>query len=167
MTVHAAKGLEFPHVFLCCLNEGILPSQKTDSPEGMEEERRLAFVALTRAQKSLTLSDCEGRAHNGAPRYPSRFLLEIEKDLLVCDGRPRDSLVAEARDYIASNERRLSGAAQEPEALFSPGARVHHPAFGAGTVLEVDTKRSVYVIQFDKMPTPRTLTLRVRLEPLT
>ena len=49
MTVHAAKGLEFPHVFLCCLNEGILPSQKTDSPEGMEEERRLAFVALTRA----------------------------------------------------------------------------------------------------------------------
>ena len=167
MTVHAAKGLEFPHVFLCCLNEGILPSQKTDSPEGMEEERRLAFVALTRAQKSLTLSDCEGRAHNGAPRYPSRFLLEIEKDLLVCDGRPRDSLVAEARDYIASNERRLSGAAQEPEALFSPGARVHHAAFGAGTVLEVDTKRSVYVIQFDKMPTPRTLTLRVRLEPLT
>ena len=167
MTVHAAKGLEFPHVFLCGLNEGILPSQKTDSPEGMEEERRLAFVALTRAQKSLTLSDCEGRAHNGAPRYPSRFLLEIEKDLLVCDGRPRDSLVAEARDYIASNERRLSGAAQEPEALFSPGARVHHAAFGAGTVLEVDTKRSVYVIQFDKMPTPRTLTLRVRLEPLT
>ena len=167
MTVHAAKGLEFPHVFLCCLNEGILPSQKTDSPEGMEEERRLAFVALTRAQKSLTLSDCEGRAHNGAPRYPSRFLLEIEKDLLVCDGRPRDSLVAEARDYIASNERRLSGAAQEPEALFSPGARVHHAAFGAGTVLEMDTKRSVYVIQFDKMPTPRTLTLRVRLEPLT
>ena len=167
MTVHAAKGLEFPHVFLCCLNEGILPSQKTDSPEGMEEERRLAFVALTRAQKSLTLSDCEGRAHNGAPRYPSRFLLEIEKDLLVCDARPRDSLVAEARDYIASNERRLSGAAQEPEALFSPGARVHHAAFGAGTVLEVDTKRSVYVIQFDKMPTPRTLTLRVRLEPLT
>ena len=167
MTVHAAKGLEFPHVFLCCLNEGILPSQKTDSPEGMEEERRLAFVALTRAQKSLTLSDCEGRAHNGAPRYPSRFLLEIEQDLLVCDGRPRDSLVAEARDYIASNERRLSGAAQEPEALFSPGARVHHAAFGAGTVLELDIERRVYVIQFDKMPTPRTLTLRVRLEPLT
>ncbi len=167
MTVHAAKGLEFPHVFLCCLNEGILPSQKTDSPEGMEEERRLAFVALTRAQKSLTLSDCEGRAHNGAPRYPSRFLLEIEKDLLVCDGRPRDSLVAEARDYIASNERRLSGAAQEPEALFSPGARVRHAAFGAGTVLELDIKRRVYVIKFDKMPTPRTLTLRVRLEPLT
>ena len=167
MTVHAAKGLEFPQVFLCGLNEGILPSQKTDSPEGMEEERRLAFVALTRAQKSLTLSDSEGRAHNGAPRYPSRFLLEIEKDLLVCDGRPRDSLVAEARDYIASNERRLSGAVLEPEALFPPGARVRHAAFGAGTVLEVDIKRRVYVIQFDKMPTPRTLTLRVSLEPLT
>ena len=59
MTIHAAKGLEFPYVFLCCLNEGILPSKKTDSPEGMEEERRLAFVALTRAKRGLVLSDSE------------------------------------------------------------------------------------------------------------
>ena len=51
MTVHAAKGLEFPHVFLCALNEGIFPSKKTSTIEGMEEERRLAFVAMSRAMK--------------------------------------------------------------------------------------------------------------------
>ena len=164
MTIHSAKGLEFPHVFLCCLNEGILPSKRTDSSEGMEEERRLAFVALTRAQKSLVLSDCEGRGHDGAPRYPSRFLLEIEKGLLVQDGRPRDSLVAEAREYISANDARLAGAAPEPEALFEQGARVRHAVFGEGTVLETDSKRRVYVIKFDKTPTPRTLTVRVRLE---
>ena len=57
MTVHAAKGLEFPHVFLCALNEGIFPSKKTSTIEGMEEERRLAFVAMSRAMKSLFLSE--------------------------------------------------------------------------------------------------------------
>ena len=164
MTIHAAKGLEFPYVFLCCLNEGILPSKKTDSPEGMEEERRLAFVALTRARRGLVLSDSEGRGHDGAPRYPSRFLLEIDRGLLVQDGRPRESLVSEAREYISAHTARLSGASDAPQELFAPGDRVRHAAFGDGTVLEVDAARRVYVIKFDKTPTPRTLTLRVRLQ---
>ena len=56
MTVHAAKGLEFPYVFLIGLNEGVFPAKRTDSFEGMEEERRLCFVAMTRAQKGLFLS---------------------------------------------------------------------------------------------------------------
>ena len=55
MTVHAAKGLEFPYVFLCQMNEGVFPSRKTSTAEGMEEERRLAFVAMTRAEKGLYL----------------------------------------------------------------------------------------------------------------
>ena len=74
--------------------------------------------------------------------------------------------MAEAREYIASNERRLSGTSAEPEALLSPGARVRHAAFGEGTLLEVDMTRRVYVIKFDKTPTPRTLTIRVPLERL-
>lgn len=57
MTVHAAKGLEFPYVFLCGMNEGIFPSRKVRTLPGMEEERRLAFVALTRAEKGLYLSE--------------------------------------------------------------------------------------------------------------
>lgn len=70
MTVHAAKGLEFPHVFLCALNEGIFPSKKTSTIEGMEEERRLAFVAMSRAMKSLFLSESHGKNFDGSTRYP-------------------------------------------------------------------------------------------------
>lgn len=82
MTVHSAKGLEFPYVFLCAMNEGVFPSKKTDTIQKMEEERRLAFVAMTRAQKGLYLSEAEGRNFDGSPRYPSRFLLDIEPALL-------------------------------------------------------------------------------------
>ena len=65
MTVHAAKGLEFAHVFLCSMTEGVLPSRKTDTPQGMEEERRLAFVAMTRARDGLYLTEAEGRGREG------------------------------------------------------------------------------------------------------
>ena len=77
MTVHTAKGLEFPYVFLCAMNEGIFPSKKTNTLQAMEEERRLAFVAMTRAEKRLYLTEAEGRNFDGSPRYPSRFLLDI------------------------------------------------------------------------------------------
>lgn len=71
MTVHASKGLEFPHVFLCGMNEGIFPSRKVRTLEGMEEERRLAFVAMTRAERGLYLSEAAGSNLDGSPRYPS------------------------------------------------------------------------------------------------
>ena len=88
MTVHAAKGLEFPYVFLCGMNEGVFPSGRTNTLPGMEEERRLAFVAVTRAEKALYLSEAEGRNLDGSPRYPSRFLLDIDPDLLEYTAPP-------------------------------------------------------------------------------
>lgn len=68
MTVHTSKGLEFPYVFLCGVNEGIFPSRKTKTREGMEEERRLAFVAMTRAKKGLYLSEAKGRESGWLPK---------------------------------------------------------------------------------------------------
>ena len=82
MTVHSAKGLEFPYVFLCGMNEGIFPSRKTNTKQAMEEERRLAFVAVTRAEKGLFLTEAEGRNFDGSMRYPSRFLLDIDEKYL-------------------------------------------------------------------------------------
>ncbi len=73
MTVHAAKGLEFPYVFLCGMNEGIFPSRKVRTQQAMEEERRLAFVALTRAEKGLYLSEADGRNFDGTPGIPPAF----------------------------------------------------------------------------------------------
>jgi len=100
MTVHSAKGLEFPYVFLCAMNEGVFPSKKTDTIQKMEEERRLAFVAMTRAQKGLYLSEAEGRNFDGSPRYPSRFLLDIEPALLDYTQKPQEGLIRETKDHL-------------------------------------------------------------------
>ncbi len=162
MTVHAAKGLEFPCVFLCEMNEGVFPSRKIKDLMGMEEERRLAFVAMTRAQKRLYLSGAEGRNLDGSPRYPSRFVLDIDSRLLEYDGKPADGLIKEAREYIAWNEKYLPENLEE--LLLPEGTRVRHPYFGEGTIEGIDTGKGAYVIRFDEMPTPRTISFRVKLE---
>ena len=164
MTVHAAKGLEFPHVFLCAVNEGIFPSRRVTTLEAMEEERRLAFVALTRAEKALYLSESEGRNLDGSPRFPSRFLLDIDKDALVYDRAPAEGLLRSAWEYIEQSAARLPEA-QEDIAL-PPGTRVRHSVFGPGTVLDADLDKSAHIIQFDGISTPRAVSFRAKLERL-
>ena len=160
MTVHAAKGLEFPYVFLCGMNEGIFPSRKTRTLQAMEEERRLAFVAVTRAERGLYLSGANGRTFDGAPWYPSRFLLDIGADHLVFSQPPQEGLIREARAYIESSRQHLPQA----EEVLQPGRRVRHTLFGAGVILEIDQDRGAYVIQFDDMRTPRSISFRAKLE---
>ena len=81
MTIHQSKGLEFPYVFVCGLTEGVMPSHKTircRKKEGLEEERRLMYVAVTRAEKALFLTESEGyNFTTNTDKYPSRFLCEI------------------------------------------------------------------------------------------
>ncbi len=161
MTVHAAKGLEFPYVFLCGMNEGVFPSRRTRTRPAMEEERRLAFVAMTRAEKRLYLSEAEGRNLDGSPRYPSRFLLDIDPGLLEYTQPPREGLVADAREYIAASERYLPEG--DESAPFAVGDRVEHDVLGPGTVVEVDRDRGANIIQFDGMATPRAISFRARL----
>ena len=164
MTVHAAKGLEFPYVFLCSMNEGIFPSRKTRTLPAMEEERRLAFVAMTRAEKGLFLSEGEGRNHDGSPRYPSRFLLDIDRDLLEQAGDWNEELLREAKENIEVTSRFL--AAEEEGTRFKPGDRISHAVFGPGTVLEEDPVKEAWTVQFDDMPTPRKLSFRAKVERL-
>ena len=160
MTVHAAKGLEFPYVFLCGMNEGVFPSRKTRDLMGMEEERRLAFVAMTRAEKGLFLSGAEGRNFDGSPRYPSRFVLDIHEGLLEYTEK-NDTLVADAREYIAYQEKYM------PENLKSDllpmGARVQHEYLGQGSILDVDMDKGAYIVQFDEIATPRNISFRAKL----
>lgn len=164
MTVHAAKGLEFPHVFLCAMNEGVFPSRKVRTPEGMEEERRLAFVAITRAQKTLHLSEADGFGFDGSVRYPSRFLLEIDRSLLQFTHEPDEGLIRRAGRYIESENGKM--AARLRSGIYMPGQRVLHPVFGPGTVLEVDEELCAHVIRFDSMPTARTISFKVHLGEL-
>lgn len=161
MTVHAAKGLEFPYVFLCSMNEGIFPSRKVRTLPGMEEERRLAFVAFTRAEKGLYLSEADGRNFDGSPRYPSRFLLEIDPSLLSFTEPPEEGLLQEAQNFICHSQSLLP---EEEAPILPEGQRVRHFLFGEGTVLETDRDKGAYVILFDGMATPRKISFRVKLE---
>ncbi len=161
MTVHASKGLEFPYVFLCEMNEGIFPSRRTSTLPGMEEERRLAFVAVTRAEKRLYLSEAEGRNIDGSPRFPSRFLLDISPEFLERVEPIQEGLILDARNYIAASENGLS--VREPE-TFAIGQRVLHAVLGPGTVIDIDMAKGAHLVRFDCMATPRMISFRAKLD---
>jgi ATP-dependent DNA helicase Rep len=105
-TLHAAKGLEFPHVFIVGLEEGILPHREAIASGNIDEERRLMYVGITRAQRSLHLSCCRRRKRAGAPVecQPSRFLTELAQEDLRWTGTaiPADEA---AREKAAGSER--------------------------------------------------------------
>ena len=158
MTIHTAKGLEFPYVFLCGMNEGILPSRKTNTEMQMEEERRLAFVAMTRAEKGLYLSDAEGQNFDRSSRYVSRFILDIDKELLVYDNELKADLLKESRSYIERSEKNVLPDADDLP--FREGDRVEHRVFGPGTVEKIDYQEEAVFVKFDSMATSRGISLR-------
>ena len=131
MTLHAAKGLEFPRVFLVGLEEGLFPSQKSiDEPDRLEEERRLAYVGITRARAQLTLSYAESRRLHGSEMLgrPSRFLAELPP-ALIDEVRPR---VQVSRPVYAPREKET--VAQIGLPALRLGQRVRHTQFGEGVV---------------------------------
>ena len=162
MTVHTAKGLEFSNAFLCGLEEGVFPSKKTATLEGMEEERRLAFVAFTRAKKTLFLTDAEGRNLDGSFRYPSRFIFNVDKSLLAYTDELDDSLVYETNWNISSSEKMLAVNSSGP--AFKPGDRIVHSIMGAGEVVDIDHDKVAYVIQFDDIGTLRKINYNANLK---
>jgi DNA helicase-2/ATP-dependent DNA helicase PcrA len=135
MTLHSAKGLEFPLVFLAGLEEGLFPSGRSLEEEGrLQEERRLAYVGITRARQKLVLSYAETRRLHGAdlPGFPSRFLREIPSALLH-EVRPR---VQVSRPY-APQRRSVASAPIEVPAI-RLGSNVRHPTFGTGVVTDYE-----------------------------
>ncbi len=155
MTLHSAKGLEFPLVFLVGLEDGLFPSQKSlDEPGRLEEERRLAYVGITRARQKLVLCYAESRRLHGMETWnrPSRFLSELPNAVLR-EVRPKaqvsrpSSFGRSAEDFLAA--RGLGGGAGE--ALpFKLGARVLHAKFGEGVVVgyEGGGTHTVIAVQF-------------------
>lgn len=155
MSVHTAKGLEFKYVFVCGLNEGIFPSRKTTTKEAMEEERRLAYVAFTRAENCLYLSEAEGINFDNSFRYPSRFLFNIDKTLINYENEADidQEILQQAQEYIAATEQKLN----HPTGILQVGDRVQHKAFGQGTIQQVDTLQQNYLIQFDNFNSERNI----------
>lgn len=161
MTVHTAKGLEFPIVIVAGLSEGIFPSRKTKNLEGMEEERRLAFVAMTRAKERLFLSEAKGVNAQGVLWLPSRFLLDISPDALAWNPECPKDLMDQTRKAVDANPRLKANSGFE---TLVPGDRVKHKAFGEGTILECDEQEMTYLVEFDRLKTQRRLSFRAKLE---
>ncbi len=137
MTLHSAKGLEFPLVFLAGLEEGLFPSGKSIEEAGrLEEERRLAYVGITRARQKLVLTYAEARRIHGTDMYgmPSRFLREIPSALLH-EIRPK---VQVSRPVYSPKPRRDWGHASIETPSLPLGTAVRHPSFGAGTVTDYE-----------------------------
>lgn len=159
MTIHSAKGLEFPVVFILGFTEGIFPSSKTMEERkklGLEEERRLCYVAITRAEKHLFLMDSEGVSPKGIKKLCSRFLDEIGEGNYERIGKIPDELLQESRSYISklNRENQIGRISVSDKKV---GDTVEHHAFGSGVITGIDDKRGSYVIRFDGMAQPRSI----------
>lgn len=160
LTIHAAKGMEFPYVFVCGMNEGVFPGRKVQTPEDMEEERRIAYVAFTRAKKGLFLSDAEGKANDGIFKYPSRFIFDAGMENLELENKLDDELLSQTKKIITYDETRL----KNMKTLFKSGDEILHPVFGKGKIILVNTNASCYTIKFDGMETERSILFTAKLE---
>ena len=185
MTVHNAKGLEFDYVFVVSLNEAVFPSKKAVNELNVEEERRLMYVAMTRAQKQLILTEAGGyitvRQNNDQmklPREPSRFLREITPDLYAEVGAPFpcSKLKAVLKKSESTPNLNLpanegaSGQMPQDSANNQPnlvGAKVFHKIFGEGTIRAVRYEMGEYAIYFDKLKKERTLSFSAKIEFLS
>ncbi len=135
MTLHSAKGLEFPLVFLGGMEEGLFPHRMSaEEPGRMEEERRLAYVGITRAMRELYLTYAETRRLHGQDSYnrPSRFLLEIPQEL-VTEVRMNGAV---QRPYSTDNNESLF--AEEETCGLRLGQRVAHGKYGEGVILQME-----------------------------
>jgi DNA helicase-2/ATP-dependent DNA helicase PcrA len=141
LTLHAAKGLEFPVVFIAGLNEGTLPhSRSFDDPEAMQEERRLLYVGITRAKDRLYLVYAQNRSAFGYPDpvEPSRFLSDIPDHLLDESSSIRTTSPTRLGSFnpkAVQWESTRTGAARLISQKYLPGAQVQHPVWGDGMVL--------------------------------
>ena len=152
MTIHTAKGLEFPYVFLISFNEGILPNARSlehGKKRALEEERRLVYVAITRAMKEFCMTEMEGVNPNGSSKIPSRFIFEIKENLYDRIGVIEESFYEESLSQIEYINATVLGEA--PADGFQIDDQVEHPVFGKGVITEVDARSRTYVVKFEGM----------------
>lgn len=144
MTIHTAKGLEFNNVFVVGLTEGIFPSARSleeRKNEALEEERRLCFVAITRAKQRLYLTESEGVGVKGYSKVPSRFVFDIDTKFLdVCGNLPEDI----QKEYVSQTK----SFDKSSPVIYKVGDQVRHKVFGEGIIERIDEKNKTYYIRF-------------------
>ena len=122
----------------------------------------MAYVAYTRAERGLYISDAEGLNYDDSFRYPSRFIFNIDREAIDYVNELPQRLVDDTKSYIAANEARI----YPPDTELKVGDRVRHKVFGEGTITGIRVDIGCYVIMFDKMVTERNLKVGTALEKL-
>lgn len=152
MTIHQSKGLEFPYVFVCGLSEGIFPNYRSireRRKNGEEEERRLMYVAVTRAEKALFLTESEGfNCATKSNKYPSRFLMEIGDSLLKVEGNIDSALLDGTKMLVKQIDEEINLYTNITK--FAVGEKVEHKVFGVGEIIEATPERDSYKVLFEK-----------------
>jgi DNA helicase II / ATP-dependent DNA helicase PcrA len=159
MTLHNAKGLEYPIVFIAGMEEGVFPHSRALDEGGLEEERRLAYVGITRAMRSLYLTSARRRAVFGSTQYGlrSRFVDEIPPQLTDRADEPRVRPGAGAGAAQRPGSWAAARAAErQPAPAFGLGDDVSHAAFGAGVVIGVEAG-GIVVVRFSRDGSERKL----------
>ena len=144
MTMHTAKGLEFDCVFIVGLTEGVFPSARAleeRKSEALEEERRLCFVAMTRAKRNLYMTESEGFGVKGYSKVPSRFLSDIDIQYLDISGELPEAVKAQQPRQIAQFDK-------NEDVVYKVGDQLRHKVFGEGIVQFVDVGTRTYYIRF-------------------
>lgn len=171
MTAHNSKGLEFSHVFLSGMEEGLFPHARSTDEEGdkgIEEERRLCYVAMTRARAELTLTHAVTRHvfGNNERNLRSRFLEEIPDELTTC--RRSDEIVRPTPSVFPATtpEEETAFVFDDPTACFKVGMRVAHPMFGAGVVAKSNGggNDEKVVVKFDRVGLKKLVARYARLQ---
>ena len=169
MSLHSAKGLEFPLVFLCGMEEGLFPHQRSiDEPGGLEEERRLCYVGMTRAMEQLYLTCAEVRRLYGRENTtsPSRFLSEVPESL-VEDVRAGAGLRTRAVKKINPNIAHINASSGTEASSLRLGAAVNHKKFGPGTVVMIEGQgeHARVQVRFEKSGSKWLVLAYANLEP--
>tara|TARA_R110002124_G_scaffold265040_2_gene431749 strand:+ start:2573 stop:5125 length:2553 start_codon:yes stop_codon:yes gene_type:complete len=161
MTIHTSKGLEFPYVFLCGFTEGVLPSAmsiKERRAKALEEERRLTYVAITRAEKAFYMTESEGfNFSTGLNKYPSRFLFEISDNYFVRKGELSQEIINEAKEQL-----KLDTTRKLIQKKFDVGDIVNHLIWKQGKVIEVNEEKGEYKIEFTETGKTKPITFEFR-----
>lgn len=167
MTIHQSKGLEFKYVFVCGMSEGIMPSYRAlreRKIKALEEERRLAYVAITRAEEELFLTESEGFNYElNQFKYPSRFIFEVKDDYFVVDGILSEELKTESLQSIRNLDTDLfsnDDGKYFHSIILQVNEKVKHPVFGVGNIINVDNKEVSYWIKFENFELPKPVSFR-------
>ncbi len=164
MTIHQAKGLEFPIVFIAGMSEGIFPSYRSIKERklrALEEERRLAYVAITRAENHLYLTESEGyNIQNNIKKYPSRFIFEMGKSFSKRQGTLSEELEITAKQFIKDSDTYLL--TERP--TMEVGQIIEHRFWGIGEVVLVDNEKDKVEILFSGKETSKHFSIS-RLQP--